>query len=550
MKSAVPDDHAAEEAPLHTQPATAVPPVDGERPAPNANGNGADREPSTVVNLKEWIAAPAHKLPQVLSVENPDGGEKFTLAHCPFVPEHDGSCGPALVQTADGTIAFACSGPGCDGKRFRDLRDLVEPGWRGPVEVKASPEMAAAMAEVERVVGAHYPDRVDALKASLAVVAHNSFADHPQPISLVKIARAGAGKTMEVSWLLPDGPNDVLSESIYRVDNLTAASFVSHRADLDAQQLRNVDLLPQLKNKTMVTKEMAPLFAGKREQLTERVSILTSVLDGRGYISNSGAHGRRGYEEDINFSWIGCTTPLSADVLSVMAQLGPRMLFYFADRRRKDVDQLAAMIAKGDDTAAQRECREAVRDFLLLLHRAYPAGSVLGASIVTTEPQSRTIALWAEVLTRLRTEVPELAAAVAGLDTAAIGAEIKPEHAERVFWMLLDIARSSALIHGRDTLAEYDLGQVSHIALSSGVFARSVVFEALLRTPGGTATRPELQRLTEYASKGTVLSVMRELAALGLADFTEEEASNQPAMATLRPPFTELAAAPRLKAQT
>src|SRR5579862_1490633 len=441
---------AADAAQLHTQP-----PIDAP-PARKANGNGgdegrtdgdarrgdeepdaADREASAGVNLKEWIAAPTHKLPQVLSVENAAGGDKYNLTHCPFVPEHDGSCAPVLVQKSDGTIAFACSGAGCAGKRFRDLRDLVEPGWRGPVAVEESPELAAALTEVERVVGAHYPDRLNALKASLAVVAHNCFADHPQPISLVKIARAGAGKTMEVSWLLPDGPNDVLSESIYRVDNLTAASFVSHRADLDAQQLRNVDLLPQVKNKTMVTKEMAPLFTGKREQLTERFAVLTSVLDGRGYISNSGAHGRRGYEEDINFSWIGCTTPLSSDVLSVMAQLGPRMLFYYADRRRKDVEQLAAMIAKGDDTAAQRACREVVRDFLLVLHRAYPAGSVLGTSIGTTDAQSRTIALWAEVLTRLRTEVPELAAAVAGVNTAAIGAEIKPEHAERVFWMLL-----------------------------------------------------------------------------------------------------------------
>ena len=44
---------------------------------------------------------------------------------------------------------------------------------REAAEVKASPELAAAMAEVERVVGAHYPDRINTLKASLAVVGHS-----------------------------------------------------------------------------------------------------------------------------------------------------------------------------------------------------------------------------------------------------------------------------------------------------------------------------------------------------------------------------------------
>jgi hypothetical protein len=419
-----------------------------------------------------------------------------------------------------------------------------------PAVVRGSPELAASMTQVERVVGEHYPDRLDTLKANLAVVCHNCFSDHPQPISLINIAEAGAGKTMTVGWILPDGPADPRSEMIYRSDNLTAASFVSHRADMTAEQLANVDLLPQLKDKTMVTKELAPLFAGKREELTTRFSVLTSVLDGRGYISNSGAHGRRGYEEDINFSWIGCTTPLSSEVLSVMAQLGPRMLFYRSDRQRKDVDQLAAMIAKGDDTAAQRACRMAVRDYLLLLHETYPPRSVQGASILASEAQCRVIALWAQALTLLRADAPGLALNVEGVNVAAMGVERKPEHAERVLWMLLDVARGSALAHGRRTLGDYDLAQVAHIALSSGVLARSLIFNALLRfSADGSAATPALQGLTGL-DPHIVLAGMRELAFLGLVDFIPEVAPSTPARVTLRAPFTELAAAPRLGKQS
>ena len=119
---------------------------------------------------------------------------------------------------------------------------------------------------------------------------------------------------------------DPLHALVYRSDDFTPAAFVSNRVDLSAAQLARVDLLPKLKNRTLVTKELAPLVAGKQEDLKKTFATLTAVLDGKGYLRDSGAHGQRGYAEEINFSWVGCTPPLSSDVLAVMAQLGPRIL--------------------------------------------------------------------------------------------------------------------------------------------------------------------------------------------------------------------------------
>ncbi len=49
-------------------------------------------------------------------------------------------------------------------------------------------------------------------------------------------------------------------EVLCRVDNFTPKSFVSHAASVAQDKLGEIDLLPKIRNKTMLTKELAPLF--------------------------------------------------------------------------------------------------------------------------------------------------------------------------------------------------------------------------------------------------------------------------------------------------
>jgi hypothetical protein len=64
----------------------------------------------------------------------------------------------------------------------------------------------------------------------------------------------------------------------------------------------------------LLTKELAPIFGAREDELRDNIATLISVLDGEGFISDSGMRGRRGYEEAIIFNWIGATTPLNARV--------------------------------------------------------------------------------------------------------------------------------------------------------------------------------------------------------------------------------------------
>jgi hypothetical protein len=415
-------------------------------------------------------------------------------------------------------------------------QDIEDARTRLRVQAEQGRAISEAMVEVGRVVGAHFPEALDPLKAALAVISVGCLVDNTQPTTLILVARSGAGKSLALNFLMPEGEGDELAKYIYRSDKLTSASFVSHRADLTPEQLKDVDLLPRIRGKTMVSKELAPLFAGKRDELHERFAMLASVLDGTGFISDSGAHGRRGYAEPTNFQWLGATTPLSPEVLEIMASVGPRILFYDADRPRKGVDELVEHAKRAGMAESMAACRVEVRGFLLEFHRRYEPRCVESSIVAFGDSRLRLVARWAVVLTHLRAR-------------AARGGEagIEPiEHPERVLGMLKNFAIGSALVHGRAAVDDYDLAQVGHIALSSGVAGRGRVLRALLAN-SGTATTPQVEKLADMSTP-TALEHMKGLAAVGLARFTEGR-STTPTRIELLSSFAELCTAPLLKAK-
>jgi hypothetical protein len=56
-------------------------------------------------------------------------------------------------------------------------------------------------------------------------------------------------------------------------------------------------LVSSIKNKCFLTPELAPTFAARDEDLLALLGIMTRVLDGYGYESDTGAQGHRGYRE-------------------------------------------------------------------------------------------------------------------------------------------------------------------------------------------------------------------------------------------------------------
>ena len=93
--------------------------------------------------------------------------------------------------------------------------------------------------------------------------------------------------------------------SVFYTDSFSAKSMVSHSTAVKKEELAKIDMLPKIKNKFLLTPELSPTFAKKDDDLIEILGILTRILDGHGYESDTGAHGHRGYNEPIMFVWAG-----------------------------------------------------------------------------------------------------------------------------------------------------------------------------------------------------------------------------------------------------
>jgi len=160
------------------------------------------------------------------------------------------------------------------------------------------------LAQVAEVVRKHYGEDIwQAVKIGLAVVLSLSLTGRDNCVVLVYEGASGQRKSITIRLLMSD--RDSTARYLIRIDDFTPASFVSHAANRKASRLQQIDLLPRVKDKVMLTKELAPLFRDDEKELRQNFARLTSVLDGNGYVTASDSHGRRGYQGQYLFNWLG-----------------------------------------------------------------------------------------------------------------------------------------------------------------------------------------------------------------------------------------------------
>jgi hypothetical protein len=87
-------------------------------------------------------------------------------------------------------------------------------------------------------------------------------------------------------------------------------------------------MIPKIKNKLFLTTELSLTFAKKDEVLIELLGILIRILDGKGYESDNGTQGHRGYNGEHMFLWIGAVVKISRKVHKYLSTLEPKLFFY------------------------------------------------------------------------------------------------------------------------------------------------------------------------------------------------------------------------------
>lgn len=160
-----------------------------------------------------------------------------------------------------------------------------------------------------------------ALEFALSVKSILNIKDNTLPFGGIILGVASSLKTAVIE-LFRD------CDHVFYTDNFSAKAFVSHVSGVDKERLKEIDMLPRIKDNLFLTPELAPTFAQREEDLLQTIGIMTRILDGQGYENDTGAQGHRGYNEEIMFTWIGASVEIPRKVHRQLAVLGPRLYFY------------------------------------------------------------------------------------------------------------------------------------------------------------------------------------------------------------------------------
>jgi len=363
------------------------------------------------------------------------------------------------------------------------------------------------------VVRENFPALVKPAEICASVVAQLLLNDVTNPFALALVDVPSSGKTITLNFF--DVP-----ELIYSTDDFTPASFVSHASNVRREKLAEVDLLPRIRFKTMVVRDLAPIFGAKEDELLKSLALLTRALDGEGLEIDSGVHGKRGYNGDWLFMLLAGTTPIPPRVFKIMGSLGSRLFFLMLHSPVKDDYELMAQNRGSTCGEKLERCKQATRKLLHSLWAANPNG-VTWDKQADSDDCLRVIARCARLLATLRGVIQTWISEHNEAVTHSIPVIEKPD---RINCLLYNLARAHALICGRQQLASTDLWPVLEVTFDSAPTIRAKLFRGLIRASGSLQTH-EVEKLLR-CSKPTALKEMEALAVLDVVDRANVESDD------------------------
>lgn len=389
-----------------------------------------------------------------------------------------------------------------------------------PVEVKV------AYDQLIETVTSHFDQKMArTVEACASVVATLMLQDLSNPVGLILVDNPSTGKTTALSMFY-DLP------IAYRSDSFTPSAFVSHATNVAKKKLGEIDLLPRIKHKGLIVPEMAPIFGQKREDLQKSIAILTRVFDGEGYTSDSGSHGRRGYQGDFLFAMLAATTPLSKTVWDTMGQFGSRLLFLTPAYSTEINDRLRRahcdVFRKGRISFKQKvsDCSTMVNGLFSSLYpedskQPFPRSIEWNVEDDPAELKEH-ISIIAEFTARCRSKVAVWESRSNNSEGGKDFAQPLLEGPQRLATILYALGRSHALVSGNRQLSESDIPLIIEVALSSMPNDRRQVIDLLLSapftlkpSPAGVVTSSEITDCLKI-SRPSAIKVIDELALLGI----------------------------------
>jgi len=391
--------------------------------------------------------------------------------------------------------------------------------------------VVCARKELEDVITRNFDRRMWLIvEACCSTIATLMLCDSFNPVGLILVDNPSSGKTTALSMFYN-------LDMVYRSDNFTPASFVSHASNVKKEKLEKIDLLPRIRHKCLVVPELAPIFGQKPEELLKSIAILTRVFDGEGYRSDSGVHGSRGYTGDYYFTMLGATLPMPKAVWKTLGLFGSRLLFLTLNSRLSAEERMAksylSVFDSGEHPFNHRllECRQAVTAFFLILKECFAKGSFARSVrwVPQDDPQEIKwqINVLAEFTSRARSKIAVWDAQKRSAEAKVEFSQPLIEGPERLVAVLYSLACGHAIVNGRTRLTSEDMPLVIDVALSSMPDDRRQIVQLLLQESSdlkgqeaGTVSSSDIERALTFC-RPTALKLIDELDKLEIGEKAE-----------------------------
>jgi len=359
--------------------------------------------------------------------------------------------------------------------------------------------------EWKEVLNKEFPDLLLPAEIGISVIAQLLISDIKNPFALVYVDVPSSGKTITLNFF-----SNI--DKAYTTDNFTPASFVSHSANTKKKDLEANDMLPQIKNKVLIVRDLAPIFAKRDEDVQAMLGILIRVLDGEGLETNSGLYGKRGYVGDYLFMMLSASTPIRPRIWKSMGNLGSRLFFVNIASKEKDEETLANQLVNSC-RIKENLCREITTKFIESLWNKYPDG-IDWNKTDDDKDMMKIIARIAKALAKLRSSI-NVWEDYAG-DKKYNHTQPITEMPDRLNQSFYNLARGHAFIYNKKKIGLEDIKIVLKVALDSAPPNRSKIFRTLLEKNGKLSTEEVVKKLK--CSRPTALILMKELSILGIVD--------------------------------
>jgi len=386
------------------------------------------------------------------------------------------------------------------------------------------------------VVNKNIPNLWPALEFELSIQKILNIKDCTLPFAGIILGPPSSLKTQCIE-LLRNWPDT------FYTDNFSARSFVSHTTAVAKDQLAQIDLLPKIKNKCFLTPELAPTFAAKDDDLIQILGIMTRILDGNGYESDSGAQGHRGYSGKMMFTWVGAAVDIPYKVHKYLGTLGPKLYFLRPPViQNKTEDDYLDQVKNDDFSRRITEIKEALFDYLIWFEIIPEAVTDNETELVRVGWNSEMNDKFAQIfiirLARLLAHLRGVAPTwntygTQGSDYAYTLPTI--EEPDRAIQQLTNLARGHALLQGRNYITLDDIPMIINVVLSTASKERVTILDLLLAHKG-KITASEIS-MSLNMSLPTARRIMLELWVLKLVDKDNPDDNTSVERISLRPEF-------------